>query len=113
MASGGKRLGAGRKPGSVNKVTALKHAEPELAEIKGNAARRAVTAAAVLGCIDEMATWLRLLKHKDPAVQMKALTYLTDQRDGRAKQKIEETGSGGGPIRFELVRIGRREQSSH
>jgi len=106
MASGGKRPGAGRKPGSVNKITALKNAEPEIKEIKGEAARRAVTAAAVLGCIDEMAMWLKLLKDKDPGVRMKALCYLTDQRDGKAEQKIEAAGSGDGPIKFVIERIG-------
>ena len=45
---GGKRPNAGRKPGSVNKITALKMTEQEIKEIKGSA-KRAVTAAAVLG----------------------------------------------------------------
>ena len=99
MASGGKRPGAGRKPGSLNKITALKKAAPEIKEIKGASAQRAVTAAAVLGCID-------LLDHKDPRVRIKALCYLTDQRDGKAKQRVEASGDSGGPIIFALESIG-------
>jgi hypothetical protein len=106
MASGGKRPGAGRKPGSLNKITALKKAAPEIKEIKGASAQRAVTAAAVLGCIDELKKWLDLLDHKDPRVRIKALCYLTDQRDGKAKQRVEASGDSGGPIIFALESIG-------
>jgi hypothetical protein len=105
MPRGGKRENAGRKPGSMNKITALKSADPEIKEIKGAAAKRAVTAAAVLGATDEMKLWLKLLNHKDPSVQLKALCYLTDQRDGKAKQRIEAAGENGGPMCFTLRKI--------
>jgi hypothetical protein len=89
----------------MNKMTALVAAEPEIREIKGAAAKRAVTAAAVLGATDEMKLWLKLLNHKDPSVQLRALTYLCDQRDGKARQRIEAAGENGGPIVFTLRRI--------
>jgi hypothetical protein len=102
MASkGGKRPGAGRKPGSINKITALKKACTEINQIKGSAAKRAVTAAAVLGCVDEMAAWLSLLSSKDEHIRFKTLTYLVDQRDGRAKQRVEATGPDGGPVKVD------------
>jgi hypothetical protein len=89
----------------MNKMTALVAAEPEIREIKGAAAKRAVTAAAVLGATDEMKLWLKLLNHDDPSVQLKSLCYLTDQRDGKAKQRIEAAGEKGAPMVFTLRRI--------
>ncbi len=108
MPRGGKRDNAGRKPGSMNKITALKSAESEIKEIKGQSARRAVKAAAVLAATDEMKIWLKLLNHNDPSVQLKSLCYLTDQRDGKAKQRIEAAGENGGPICFTLRKIEAR-----
>jgi hypothetical protein len=66
-----------------------------------------VTAAAVLGCVDELGLWLKLLQHKDPGVQLKALCYLTDQRDGKAKQRVEASGPAGGGIVFRVERVGQ------
>jgi hypothetical protein len=87
MPRGGKRQGAGRKPGSINRITALRNANQELREIKGQRAREAVTAAAVLGAIDEMGTWLKLVA--DPRTRLDAMKYLTDRRDGKAQQGID------------------------
>jgi hypothetical protein len=105
MPRGGKRAKAGRKPGSMNKITALKSAEPEIKKIKGAAAKRAVTAAAVLACVDEMGLWLDLVHHKDPSVRLKTLCYLTDQRDGKAKQRLEASGKDGAPLQFTVRSI--------
>ena len=93
-----KEAGAGRKPGSINKITALKNALPEIKEIKGTTAQKAVTAAAALGCVDEMAVWFSLLSSKDEHIKFKTLTYLVDQRDGKARQRVETMGENGGPI---------------
>lgn len=96
MKRGGKRAGSGRKSGSVNRLTALKDSAAVLKEIKGNAARKAVTAAAILCAIDEMGEWLGLVK--DPKTKFAAMCYLTDRRDGKAKQALEHSGPDGGVI---------------
>ena len=95
---GGKRPGAGRKPGSIERVTAIRQAREPLQLIKGSRAERAVTAAAVLGLIDEAKAWLRLLKDKRGKTRLTALMYLTDRRDGKAKQAVEMTGKDGAPL---------------
>jgi hypothetical protein len=86
MPRGGSRTGAGRKVGSVDRKTALKIAAPL---IQGTTAREAVTAAAILASVDERALWLEELG--DPRHRLAALIYLTDKRDGKARQAMEVT----------------------
>jgi hypothetical protein len=86
MPRGGSRTGAGRKVGSVERKTALRIAAPL---IQGTTAREAVTAAAILSSVDEKALWLEELA--DPRHRLKALMYLTDKRDGKARQALELT----------------------
>jgi|SRR5581483_1360357 len=99
MPRGGSRANSGRKPGSINRKTAIEKADKPLSEIKGKAARKAVTAAVVLASIDELKYWTELLK--DPKTRLQAMMYLTDQRDGKARQKLEHTGKDGGPVQVE------------
>jgi hypothetical protein len=80
MPRGGRRAGAGRNAGSVDRKTALKIAVPL---IQGTTAKEAVTAAAILASVDEKALWLEELGN--PKNRLAALMYLTDKRDGKAK----------------------------
>lgn|ERR1039457_6396320 len=86
MPRGGSRAGAGRKVGSVERKTAIRIVAPL---IQGMAAKEAVTAAAILASVDEKALWLEELA--DPRYRLKALIYLTDKRDGKARQGLELT----------------------
>jgi hypothetical protein len=70
---GGKREGAGRKPNYLKRLGI-----------------KAVTAAEILAHVDEVQLWLGLLQHKNYKLQ--ALQYLTDRRDGKAKQAIQVSG---------------------
>ena len=81
----------------MERKTALKIAAPL---IYGKTATEAVKAADVLASIDEKAKWLELLEaacdgRNGPApdwnTRRQALEYLTDQRDGKAKQRVEAT----------------------
>src|SRR5579862_6214012 len=72
--NGGARPGAGRKP-------------------KVKRAVKKVIAEAILASIDEMAAWHELLaatteEAPDYNIRFKALSYLTDRRDGKAPQGI-------------------------
>src|SRR5713226_5559061 len=78
---GGKRTGAGRKPGKVQKVV------------------RRYTAEDILDAIDEIVEWKPLLQSENEKIKLTALIYLTDRRDGKARQPI--TGSDGGAIQHE------------
>lgn len=92
MPRGGRRTGAGRKPGAINRITAIKQAAFEIREIKGikgEAARQAVTAAVVLGMVDEAAKWLKLLESRDERIVLAAMQYLTDRSDGKARQSVD------------------------
>ena len=84
MPRGGSRAGAGRKLGSVERKTALKIAAPL---IQGATAKEAVTAAAILASVDEKALWVEELGN--PKHRLAALMYLTDKRDGKARQALE------------------------
>lgn len=81
--TGGKRVGAGRKPGSI---TSLKK----------------ISATEILAGIDEYAVWNGFVRSEDENVALKAMIYLTDRRDGKAKQLIEASGPGGGAIPVSL-----------
>ena len=78
---GGKRTGAGRKPGRMTKDVP-KH-----------------TAGAILNAIDEIEEWKTLLQSKNEKIKITALIYLTDRRDGKLKQPV--TGPDGGAIQHE------------
>src|SRR5258708_37996043 len=78
---GGKRAGAGRKRGKVQKVV------------------RRYTAEDILDAIDEIVEWKPLLQSENEKIKLTALIYLTDRRDGKARQPI--TGSDGGASQHE------------
>jgi hypothetical protein len=80
--TGGKRPGAGRKPGAIDKATALARAEPEIRIVRASAAGRAVTAAIILASVDEGGLWRKHLMDENKGLD--ALKYLTDRRDGKA-----------------------------
>ena len=71
---GGKRPGAGRKPNYLKRLGI-----------------KAVTAAEILAHVDEVELWLGLLADKNYKLQ--ALQYLTDRRDGKAKQAVQVSGA--------------------
>jgi hypothetical protein len=72
---GGKRVGAGRKPNYLKRLGI-----------------KAITAAEILAHHDEPELWKGLLTHKSPDVRLRTLQYLTDRRDGKAKQAVEVSG---------------------
>ena len=72
---GGKRTGAGREPNYFKRLGI-----------------KAITAAELLAHVDEPELWKGLLTHKSPDVRLRTLQYLTDRRDGKAKQAVEVSG---------------------
>lgn len=76
---GGKREGAGRKS---NKVKLL-HAE---------------FAAPFFGPVKQATLWKKYLNSSDERVSLDAAKYLTDRLYGKARQAVELSGQGGGPI---------------
>jgi hypothetical protein len=72
---GGKRPGAGRKPNYFKRLGI-----------------KAITAAEILAHVNEPELWKGLLNHKSPDVRLRTLQYLTDRRDGKAKQAVEVSG---------------------
>ena len=78
---GGSRRGAGRRPREMDKWCAARGIKP-------------ATAAEILDRADERRIWYRLLNSEDDSVALRALTYLTDRRDGRAAQQINLTQVG-------------------
>ena len=75
---GGRRPGAGRRPRDLDKWIAARGLKP-------------ATAAEILERGDERAIWYRLLHSPDDGIVLRAVTYLTDRRDGRAAQQINVT----------------------
>src|SRR5215467_180626 len=67
----GKRLGAGRKPNYLKRLGI----EP-------------LSAAKILAPFDELDLWRGLLNHKSPSIKLQTLQYLTDRRDGKARQAV-------------------------
>jgi hypothetical protein len=75
---GGKRPGAGRRPRDIERWIAARGLKP-------------ASAAEILERADERRIWYRLLNSEDETIALRALTYLTDRRDGRAAQQINIT----------------------
>lgn len=114
MAHGGKRAGSGRK-------------KTELSRVQEERKLPKVTAEEILGdeSFDEKNAWLSLLNATivtsvavigtdgekeqitvpDYRTRLESLKYLTDRRDGKAKQALEHTGAKGGPITFTVRHI--------
>jgi hypothetical protein len=82
---GGKRPGAGRKKGSIEKITLAKRATQTIAEqtldrfheITGN---------------DIASVWITLLISKDEAIRLRAAAYLTDRIEGKAVERVAIAG---------------------
>jgi hypothetical protein len=72
---GGRRPGAGRKPDYLKRlgITPMKAAE-------------------ILAHHDEPKLWTGLLNSKSEEVRFRALSYLTDRRDGKPKQQVDVSG---------------------
>jgi len=87
MARGGKRDGAGRKAGSVNKTTR------EVREVIALIAQRNAEA---------VETWLAEIK--DPAKRMDMYLRMLEYHIPKL-QRSEVTGPGGGPMIVEVVRF--------
>ena len=68
------RPGAGRKPNYLKRLGI-----------------KAITAAEILAHVDEVELWLGLPSDKNYKLQ--ALQYLTDRRDGKAKQAVQVSGA--------------------
>ena len=104
MPRGGKRPGAGRPSGHINRKTALKvalakapetrqaveehlserrHLRERLIRQPQSTAAKAVKAAEILATVEETGLWHEHLFSPDPKVAFWALQYLTDQRDGK------------------------------
>lgn len=77
---GGKRPGAGRRPRNVDRWIKARGLSP-------------ATAAELLERADERRIWYRLLNSEDESVVLRAITYLTDRRDGRPAQQINIVGA--------------------
>jgi hypothetical protein len=78
MSRGGKREGAGRKPG------------PQLPQVDRGTASRvlAMPADVKSGWPGEHARWMELLNAKDERLRFDVLKYLTDRRDGKPYQGV-------------------------
>jgi hypothetical protein len=79
MTHGGKRAGAGRKPGARALVMQAK-------------------ADGILATVNEEKIWQRLLRSRNDRIVLDSLKYLTDRRDGKAVQAMELSGLEGGPM---------------
>lgn len=75
---GGKRSGAGRRPRDAERWIRARGLSP-------------ATAAELLERADERRIWYELLNSSDDSVRLRAITYLTDRRDGKAAQQINLT----------------------
>ena len=72
---GGKRPGSGRKPDYLKRLGI-----------------KAITAAEILAHHNEIEMWAGLLRHKSADIRLRTLSYLTDRRDGKAKQAVQVSG---------------------
>lgn len=88
---GGKRPGAGRRPRDAEKWIKARGLSP-------------ATAAELLGRANERRIWYELLNSADDSVRLRAITYLTDRRDGKAAQQINLTHTTLQPTRDDVDR---------
>ena len=96
MTSGGKRPGAGRKPGAR---TAAQLAAIDVAK-------------QVLGELDQVAVWKRLCRSKNEKIALGTLQYLTDRAHGKARQVI--AGDRENPIMTcRIVDAGSDDENDH
>lgn len=91
---GGKRRGAGRRPRELDKWIKARGLKP-------------ATAAEILERADERAIWYRLLRSEDEGIVLRAVTYLTDRRDGRPAQQINVTSIN---VQYSAEEIARARQ---
>lgn len=84
---GGKRQGAGRKPSTIKGLTAKLPKE---------------TAHLILDTIRANQKWVSLADSDDERIVLETLKYLTDRAHGKARQSVEHSGEGGGPIRADV-----------
>lgn len=73
---GGRRPGAGRKPDYLKRLGI-----------------KALTAAEILAHHNEPELWQGLLHNKSADIRLRTLAYLTDRRDGKARQAVNVTGA--------------------
>jgi hypothetical protein len=78
MPKGGKRPGAGRPKGSLNKVKLV----------------ATDIAAQALASIDQAKAWKELIQSKDERIRLEALKYLSDRAYGKASQSVNLQGDG-------------------
>jgi hypothetical protein len=86
MARGGKRPGAGRKPGVITAVREWAHA--------------------VLSDAEEIKYWRGLIE--DPKTRAEALKYVSDHKHGRAPQSVKVAGDSERPMELIIKHIGTR-----
>jgi hypothetical protein len=84
---GGKRPGAGRKPGS--KQLALKDLSVE-----------------ILSSVDQQKLWLGFLRSKDQRIALEASKYLTDRSHGKAHESVKISGDADNPLAITVRHIG-------
>jgi len=85
---GGKRPGAGRKPGDP-----IVKAKRSIAE-------------SVLNGIDVIKEWRALLTDKSPKIRLGALTFLTEHKDGKARQSVQLSGDENKPLSVLVRHVG-------
>jgi hypothetical protein len=80
---GGKRKGAGRKKGTIERITIAKRAVAERVFDY-------VEARTGMSLID---LWFPLVTSEEPLVRIKALSYMTDRLEGKARETIVHEGN--------------------
>ena len=73
--------------------------------IKAITLAKKASAAEILGSVDEIGIWREILTSQDVRVKLDAIKYLTDRRDGKAKQAFEHSGADGAPLSI-VVKFG-------
>jgi hypothetical protein len=90
MPHGGKRRGAGRKPGPTIPPLRDKECAARLLAALNQKASRDDSY--------EVRQWRVLTEAQDLRIRLDARKYLYDKRDGKAAQSFQVAGSDGGPI---------------
>jgi hypothetical protein len=72
--------------------------------------KRGMQAAEILAAVNEVALWKECLECDDVRVKLDALKYLTDRRDGKAKQVNEITGRNGEPFGINVTFVAPNAQ---